>query len=344
MYRQSNILTFRYDVLRGGGVAGSISAHDAPEIQCDSNSELKMSLRGTFRYNWKGKFDFLTDRLRPVMVLNGEDYPLGTYVITTESPERTGGADIAELEGYSILYLLRRTRTEGRLHLAAGTNYITAVLSLLSGAGISDYEADATEYELAADREDWDEGTPYLQIVNQLLSEISYNSVWVKLDGTVMLTQYAAPTLANVTHTYTEGRYSIIEPDYKITTDVYGKANVFKVVCDSPDLGTTLTATAVNSDPDSPFSTVHLGRILHLERVDSVPDADALQEIADRMRAESLQSTQTAEFYTAPVPHETYETVALDNGEVHGIYRETGWRMVLTASGQMTHKARRVYL
>jgi len=342
MYRQSNTLTFRYDVIRNGDVVGSISAHDAPEIQCDSTSELKMSLRGSFRYDWKGRFDFLTDRLRPVMVLNGEDYPLGTFVITTESPERASGADIAKLEGYSLLYLLRRKRTEGRLHLAAGTNYITAILNLLEDAGITDYDEDETEYTLAADREDWDEGTPYLTIINTLLSEISYNSLWVKLDGTVMLTQYEAPTLANVTHTYTAGRYSLIEPDYKITTDIYGKCNVFRVVCDNPDLSGTLTATSVNSEPTSPYSTVHLGRILHLERVDSVPDADALQEIADRLRAESLQSTQTAEFYTALMPHETFETVALDNGEAHGIYRETGWRMALDASGQMTHKAKRV--
>ena len=150
------------------------------------------------------------------MELNGTEYSLGTYVITTESPLRQNGTDLAELEGYSVLYLLKRTRTEGRLHLAAGTNYVTAILVLLNDAGITDYEADETAYTLAADREDWDEGTPYLTIVNQLLSEIGYSSVWVRLDGTVMLTRYAAPTLSGVTHTYTEGEYSLIESDYKI--------------------------------------------------------------------------------------------------------------------------------
>jgi len=344
MYQAHNTLQFRYDVLRQGGVVGSISAHDAPELQCDSASELKLSLRGTFRYDWAGKFDFLTDRLRPVMILNGTEYSLGTYVITTESPERSSGADIAELEGYSLLYLLRRKKTEGWLHLAGGTNYVTAILSLLTMAGITDYEADATAYTLAADREDWEEGTPLLQIINELLAEIGYNSLWIRLDGTVMITQYAAPTLANVTHTYAAGRYSIVEDDCKRTNDRYGKANVFKRICDNVDLGGTLVATATNSDPNSPFSTVNLGRILDVQQVDNVPDQNALQEIADRALTESLQTTETVEFYTALVPHETYETVALDNGGAHGIYRETGWRMVLAASGQMTHKGRRVYL
>ena len=344
MYNTYNILRFRYDVIRAGGTVGRISAMDAPEIQCDAESELKMSLRGTFLHDWEGSFDFLTDRLRPVMELNGTEYSLGTYVITTESPLRQNGTELAELEGYSVLYLLKRTRTEGRLHLAAGTNYVTVILQLLTGAGITDYEADETTYTLAADREDWDEGTPYLTIVNQLLSEIGYTSIWVRLDGTVMLTRYAAPTLSGVTHTYTEGEYSLIESDYKITTDRYGKANVFKVVCANADLGAPLSAVSVNDDPASPFSTVHLGRILHLESVDNTPSLTALQEVADRLRAESLQSTQTAEFYTALVPHETFETVALQAGRLGGIYREIYWRMILAASGQMTHKARRVYL
>ena len=344
MYKQANTLTFRYDVLRQGGVVGSIAAHDAPEIQCDSASELKLSIRGTFRHDWAGKYDFLTDRLRPVMILNGEEHSLGTYVITTESPESAGGADIAELEGYSELYLLRRTKTEGWLHMAGGTNYVTALLSLLAMAGITNYEAEPTAYELATDREDWEEGTPLLQIINELLAEIGYNSLWIRLDGTVMLTPYTAPTLANVTHTYTAGRFSLIEADCKRTNDRYGKANVFKRICDNVDLGGTMTATATNSDPGSPFSTVHLGRILDVQRVDNVPDQAALQDIANRALSESLQTTETAEFYTALVPHETYETVALDNGGIHGIYRETGWRMILAASGQMTHKARRVYL
>lgn len=343
IYRENNTVYARYEILRNGGVWTEMYPAGSAEIQNLSSSALKMSLRGTF-YKPGKDVDFLTDRIRAVLHINGVDYNKGVYIATTM--EEIGGSDGEKLdiEAYSMLYLAQRSKLEGVYTIPAGTNYITAIQTLLIESGITDYVAEETSLVMSTARQDWEEGTARLDVINELLAEINYNSAWADLNGKIHLTKYTPPSNENIRHTYRQGEYSVLTPDYKASTDLFGKPNVFKCICDNPDLDEPLVATAVNEDPNSQFSTVSLGaRILHLERVDNVPDLKTLQERADNLRIKSLQTTQEVEFVTAPMPeHETYDTVALDNGNITGIYTETEWRITMDASGLMTHKGKRV--
>lgn len=340
---ENNTFSARYEVLRNNAVFAEFHAiDDAVEIQNIESSALKMMIRGTF-HSCDADVNFLSDRLRAVVTLNTIDYPAGIFVVTTETKTHSGGVDGVEIEGYSLLYLAQRKRIEEPLYIAAGTNYITQIVQLLNSCGIDSIEADETSYTFAADREDWDVGTSVLDIVNQLLAEISYNSVWVDLGGTTRLTKYQTPGISNVSHTYSANEYSVIEDSYKITTDRFDKHNVFRVTCENPDLDEIMVAVSENNSPDSPFSTVNLGRILYTEQVDNIPSQEALQEYADKLKYQSLQETETVEFTTAAIPnHTTYDVIALENGDMAGIYTETEWRLPLAAGASMIHKARRV--
>lgn len=340
---ETNTFSARYEVLRNNAVYAELYAIDnTVEIQNSDTSALKMSVRGTF-YDYSGDINFLTDRLRAIITLNGTDYPAGTFVVTTETKHRSAGLDSVEIEGYSILYLAHRKRLEEPLYIGKGTNYITQIVRLLNLCGIENIEAEETAYTFQTAREDWEIGTAVLDIVNQLLGEISYHSVWVGLNGIVRLTKYQTPDISNIMHTYSADRYSVIEDDYEITTDRFDKCNVFRVTCENPEIDTTMVAVSENSSPDSPFSTVNIGRILHTEQVGNIPSQEALQDYADRLKYQSLQETETVEFATAAIPtHETYDVVALENGELAGIYIETGWRLPLSAGASMIHQARRV--
>ena len=343
IYRSNNVVYARFEILRDGGVWTDLYAYEAPEVQCVTTSALKMSLRGTF-YRPEKDVNYLTDRIRAVLCLNGQEYNMGVYIATTADELHTDEGDMVEIEAYSMLYLASRAKLEGVYHIDAGTNYISAVQSLLVACGITDYEADATSLKMPMAREDWEEGTPVLDVINELLDEINYNSAWVDLNGKVRLTKYTGPSTENIKHTYREGEYSVLYPEYTASTDLFDKANVFKCVCSNPDLSVPLVAVAVNEDPHSKFSTVSLGaRVLYLENVDNVPDLDTLQERADNLRIKSLQTTQEVEFSTALVPgHETFDTIAIDSGEITGIYTETEWRATMDAAGIMTHRAKRV--
>lgn len=343
-YDAYNTFAARYEVLRNNAIIAEIYAADySVEVQNVESSELKMSLRGTF-FEYSGEINFLTDRLRPVVIINGVEYPVGVFVITTEQTKKSGGIKTIELEGYSVLYLAQQKRIEERLTLKAGTNYIAAVIELLGKCGIDAVSAEASDYEIATTREDWDAGTPILEIINQLLSEISYVSAWVDLSGTVRIEKYVSPELSGVEHIYAAGELSIVEPEYTRDNDRFGKYNVFRVFCANPEIeDETMVAVAENNVADIPFSTANVGRVLYTEEVDNIPTKTALQDYANRLRDQSLQTTETVEFYTGIAPeHGMYDVVAIDVDDLSGIYTETEWRLPLSPSGRMVHKARRI--
>jgi hypothetical protein len=343
IYKENNTVTARYEILRDGGVWDTMHSESPATIQNISSSELKMSLTGTF-YVPKKSVNWLKDRIRAVLTVNGVDYNKGVFIVTTVESSGSAEGETIDIEAYSPLYLAQRSKLEGIYTIPKGTNYIAAVQTLLLESGITEYTAEETDLVMATDRQDWEEGTPRLEVINELLAEINYNSAWPDLNGKIHITKYKPASNENIKHTYKSGQYSVLTPEYKESTDLFGKPNVFKCVCENPDLAEPLVAVAVNEDPNSKFSTVSLGaRVLYLESVGNVPDLATLQERADNLRMKSLQTTQEIEFTTALMPgHETNDTVALENGKITGVYAETEWRATMDASGLMVHKGKRV--
>jgi hypothetical protein len=338
-------MTVRYEILRGVGVYGELYASAPATVVCESESELKLWLSGTFYDELPAGVDLATDRLRPVAVINGVEYPCGVYIVTTLSHSVSNGVPLVTIDAYSALYLAQRAKTETRHHINAGTLYTTAIGDLLAACGITDAEITASDLAIPTAREDWDEGTPRLTIINDLLGEINYNSAWVGLDGRVRITPYTVPSPSTITHTYTAGAASLLSPDWTLSDDMYGKCNVFKVVCSNPEIDTVMTAIAENNDASSPFSIAKIGRVPYIEYVNCVPSQAVLQMKADALLYKSLQSTQEVSFATAINPtHETYETVALDCGALSGIFAETGWTLTLSPESDMQHKARRIVI
>lgn len=333
----------RYEVLRNNAVFATIyDVDNSVEIASTSSSALKMTIRGNFK-DYSTDIDFLTDRLRPVLTVNGTDYPCGMFVITTETRTRSDNVKSVSLEGYSLLYLAERKKIETPLYIAAGSNYITEIVNLLATCGISDIEPDSTTYTFATDRQDWEVGTSVLDIVNQLLSEISYNSAWMDLSGKVRLTKYEQSSITNVNHVYSAGQYSLIEDYYEVTQDRFAKCNVFRAVCENPEFDEPMVATSENDIETSPYAISKMGRILYTETVSNIPSQAALQAYVDKLKYQSLQTTETVTFKTAIVPeHEAYETVALELGDMVGLYTEAEWRIPVSAGGTMEHKARRI--
>lgn len=341
-YKSRNTVNFRYSVWRDGAPLKEIEAAGPGTLTMDVDSRLKTSFRGTF---WAYKsINFLSDRLRIDAEINGETIPLGIYCVTTESPTSSAGLRTVEIEAYSLLWILSRCRIEARTTYSAGTQYTSVIQGLIQAAGFTDYYVTPSSLTLATAREDWDPGTDYLTIINDLLAEMNYNSLYVTATGQIRAEPYTAPTISGVTHTYAEGQDSLILADYRVNNDYFDKANVFICICDNPELPATLRAESVNADPNSPYSTVSLGRrVASITYVDNTPNQTELQSYADRMNAESKRTNEVIEFYTAIMPdHGTYETVMVAVGEIAGVYRETGFEITLSADGRMKHTAERV--
>lgn len=319
-----------------------ITAADAPTINMTADSELKFTFRGRFYDYRKQEIDFLTNDLKVIASINGDEYNLGYYVITGETLEHEKGVDYIEIEGYSRLYLLKQSRIETRVYFAANTLYTEALYDLLTDAGITAFYIEPSELTLATDREDWEIGTDRLTIINKLLSEMSYASAWVDLDGVIQCTPAKIPSIENIDIIYQADRYSIIGADYTMAVDRHNKPNVFRVVCNNPELDEPLVSIIENDDEDNPYSTAYRPRVLQITEVDNIASQEALDEYAYQLALKSLLSDEVVTYETMLNPEHTVgDIVALGNGDLTGIFVETGWSMTLDYQARMTHRARR---
>lgn len=336
-------LSVKYEVLRNGSYSGKqICASGTPSITMQSDSELKVSLSGTFHdYSALG-INFLSDKLRVIANINGTEYPCGTFCVTVEDKSKSAGSKFINIEAYSLLYLAKQSKIESRLYFATGELYTDIIEEILIECGITDYDITVSTLAIATDREDWEIGTSRLDIINQLLKEISYNTAYPDNTGAIICEPYTEPNISNVDFTYIADYASIIGPDYTISNDYHGKPNVFTVICSNPDLDAPLTATSENDSVDSPFSTANIGRVLSVSHIDNIANITALQTKANEIKFKSLLSSEEVTFATAINPeHTVFNTVALDNGKLSGLFTETEWTMPLSGGVMMTHVARR---
>ena len=176
-------VSYRVDVLRHGAKFSELRwlKDSAPDVLVDATGSIMGSLGGTFLHNHD--IEYLSDELQPVLELDGQEYPLGVYRITTYTDTVGAQGNFIRLDAYDRSWMMQTIKTEGILHLAAGTNYLTAVQQLMTQAGIGLVIATPTNETLQTDREDWQEGTDYLTICNQLLGEINYKPVWFDGSG-----------------------------------------------------------------------------------------------------------------------------------------------------------------
>lgn len=335
----------RVDVIRSGATLTELKPIGDPYIDANAETDIKMSMSGTFAYN--DLVDYLNDELKPYQIIDGVEYPVGVFQIGTYSDHYdSNGVHTIQIEAYDRALRLQQTKTETILHLSAGTNYMQAIESLLVEAGISLYFKTDTVEAMTTDREDWDIGTDYLTIINALLAEINYGSIWFNQDGYAVLQPIKKPSAANIDHEYGGEEFSILKPEASKETDIFDKPNVFIVICENPDLDAPLISIAVNDNPLSALSTFKRGRrIAEVYKVNNIASQEALDEYAQRLCSDSMLSSEIIEISTANMPgHGIYDTVALTHPNLEGIFQETAWSLILAAGQTMTHTLRRSIL
>ena len=289
---------------------------------------------------WKLKALFLAcedaDLLRQHIFcrLNGED--CGEFVVSSCKSRFEDGRELWELEACDQALLVQRKRQESRFFAAAGTPYMELLQTLLKACGIQRILADDCRELLLADRQ-WELGESTLDMVNELLAEIGFEALWFDRAGRARLSAYeSCPAVSKIYF----GADLLLKPALESSWDVHSAQNVFVAVADSPDRRESWTATAVNDDPNSPISTVNLGRIMApLLRLDHAASPSALQSFVEKIRDEKLLSVQTIRFETLPLAQEPHETVALEHPSMEAICRLSRWEL---RDGRMIHEGKRV--
>lgn len=336
---------FRYVVVRGDADFCAITPIEGsePVLRMNDSAEIKMSLSGSFVPD--DRVEWLSDRIRAEMILDGTVHPLGLFLPATLQFEKTESQEAVSIEAYDQCWLVRDYSTSDSIYISAGSNYITAIQSLLVQAGISVISATPTQATMPEDRAGWDIGTGYLQVVNELLEEINYKPLWFDAQGIAILEPKSVPDAKNIQHILDEREVkSLLMPQITRETDIYSAPNVYLCVCNNPDKTTSLVATAENNNVDSPLSIQRRGRrIVKTVRLNNIASQEELQRYADILISESMYSGETIDVTTGLFPgFGVADVVALNMAGVFSICLEHSWEMQLKVGGEMKHKLERV--
>lgn len=326
------------NVLRNGVKITSLIFDEAPSITLDNNSVIKSSMQGTFTRN--NIVDWLSDQLQPVIIINGIEHPIGIFDAASINTARDDMTNMISIEAYDQCWRVQSYKTPSTIHLNAGTNYVQQVQSMLVQCGIGAVIATPTAETLREDREDWEIGTDFLTIINQLLSEINYNELWFNENGVAIVQPKAELTASAIKRTYDSRNVnSLMLRNSNVMIDIFNTPNVFHVVCSNPDDDSVMVATAVNEFPTSPFSVLRRGRrIVELVRVDNIASQAALDDYASLLALKSAMASEVITINTGLMQGVGInEPVALIHEDTEGLCYETGWRMQLGENGSMVH-------
>lgn len=289
-------------------------------------------------------FDMFTDRLRPVLIRDGVETPLGKFMIIAAPETLSETGNYYNLEAYDETMLLKQAALTARKFYAEGTNYLTAIENLLTECGFGNILADANTATMQISRE-FAVGTTYLEIINSLLEEINYNPVHTDANGYVILTRKANKSTADFVYRdrSTFKLLGTIERD----TDIYEKPNVLIGVISNPQTEPTVY-TRENNDPTSILSIYRRGyRVTRVYRMSNMASEAELEAYIDAQLLNSMQTTETVNFETlAEAGHEFGNTVQLATDLIDGLYVETGYQIDVSVNkARMRHTGeRRVFV
>lgn len=337
--------TFRFDIVENGVCIGQAFALNKPSVKCDSDAEVKLSLSGEFVLNIQNP-NWLKARIKPYLIIGGKESSLGEYLISqADDCTDKKGVKFWQIKGMDLGRIPQRSRTEKRVLFQVGQRYTDIVQSILLELGISRIIAIQSDATLKNDRADWEIGTSWIKIINSLLTEINYQSLWFDTEGNARIQPHRQVDGTVIDHRYESGELSQIKPQVDISSDIYKAYNVFTAMVSSPEYEEPMIAVSVNDIPTSRISTVNIGRVqAPIEKLDDIANQEELQKYVDNLRFQSMCSTETISFRTALNQHQVRDIVSIHHPQASGIYQETQWKMTLSFDGEMTHTAQRVVI
>ena len=337
--------TFRFDIVENGVCIGQAFALNKPSVKCDSDAEVKLSLSGEFVLNIQNP-NWLKARIKPYLIIGGKESALGEYLISqADDCTDKKGVKFWQIKGMDLGRIPQRSRTEKRVLFQVGQRYTDIVQSILLELGISRIIAIQSDATLKNDRADWEIGTSWIKIINSLLTEINYQSLWFDTEGNARIQPHRQVDGTVIDHRYESGELSQIKPQVDISSDIYKAYNVFTAMVSSPEYEEPMIAVSVNDIPTSRISTVNIGRVqAPIEKLDDIANQEELQKYVDNLRFQSMCSTETISFRTALNQHQVRDIVSIHHPQASGIYQETQWKMTLSFDGEMTHTAQRVVI
>ena len=339
---------FKYQVTRNGAIYTELQTAEGayPQIQMKSSDAIQTVFNGTFQLP-KREVDWLTDEIRPAIIIDGVRHNLGVFLPANVHSIFDGTVESIAVTANDRCWIPKDYRAERIVYFQAGTNYVEAVASLLAESGITMINETPTDEVMTEDREDWDIGTSYLDIINGLLAEINYAPLWFDSDGIAVIEPVSVPTAINMDHMLDETKVeSLLIPGRQNETNLYSTPNVFICCCNNPDKSGAMTAVAENTNPQSPLSIARRGRrITKMIRVNNIPSQEALQAYANRQVTDSMLTGEVITVNTCLLPgFGVWDVTGIRYRDLLAVCKETAWSMELKVGGRMSHTLERAVM
>lgn len=295
------------------------------------------------------EINYISDRIQPFMEVqmpdgNWIEFPLGIFLLSTPTKRDEVNGVYREIEAYDGLIILNDDKFMERYYIPAGKKYTDAVIDILRSAGIKKYNIADSPKTLQAPIE-FPIGMSKLEAVNSLLEAINYTQIWVDARGYFTASPYIPPSERAIDYEYLDNEISVIYNGIEEELDFFGVPNVWVVTQSNPEKP-PLVSVKVNNNPDSPTSTVNVGRnIVDFREVDDIADQETLDAYTERIAFEASQVYGRLRFKTALMPfHEYMDVLRVRYSplKIDDKFSEVSWKMVLRAGGKMEHEVRKV--
>lgn len=342
---------FRYELLTNSH-ARLFDLDEVLEASVEHQYLADIKRKATFSIRDRGRINYLSDRIRPWVRLHLPPYgtndwvewPLGVFLLTSPTRHADEYDRVTRaVEGYDPMQWLAEDLISTRYIVAAGTNIVNNVASLVAGAAPT-WKITRSSETLPTTKE-WPPGTSKLVIANELLAIAEYESVSFDGFGDGVLRPYQSPEARASMWTYAYGQESLIVPNVDQELDLFTVPNKWVAVVSEPDRP-LLVASYTNANPASPTSTVRRGRtIVDFREQEEASSLTVLQNKVKRYAFEASQIYEHLKFETGLMPiHGTNDTYWLDYDPlaVNAKYAETSWTIKLEAGAPMMHEARRI--
>lgn len=186
-----------------------------------------------------------------------EKFPLGTHLYQSPSTSYKATRKTASQDGYTPLVELDENPPPYGFSIQKGASILgTAAIIAEEQARapvIHGDNGDRLDDIFVSDTSD-----TYLTFLTDLIANANYSFGLDDMGRIVFEKNQETDALAPI-WTYNDDNSSILYPDVSIDRDLYGIPNVVEVIY-SPANGQPIVASAINSDPASPVSTVNRGR------------------------------------------------------------------------------------
>lgn len=283
----------------------------------------------------------LNDRVQIWHVLNGSENLIGTFMISRPENINNGIIITGQLKCFSMLLLLKMNKCERRYYVPKGTNVVAEVTRIATSCGLKINIAPSNS--VTSTNREFEIGTPYIDVCNDLLDVANYTTLYPLPNGTISAKSYVLPNDRTIDFVYDESdQNNIVLPHTTSELDLVDVPNVFVRYVNNPDTP-TLAATYENNNPQSPTSTANRPRNVSVEMVQDAVSIQALHDMAKRDCANATNKYFKVTVKTAINPAHGYSNcVYVKLGNIVDKFIETEWAFDCITGAEMTHKLRKV--